>query len=540
MRMALRGAQVRAAPLLRRPAFNRGAGQSDLIPATIPAPVKGWDANSPLENMDPASAIILDNFFPEPGYVRLRGGSSSHATGLGSGPVESLMAYHGPGATSKLFGARGTSVFDVSSAGAVGAAAITSTGNARFQHVHQTTSGGNFLIIVNGSIAPRSFDGSSWATPSITGITTTDVIHCNVHQRRLWLILQNSTTVAYLPVDSIAGAATTFNLGPLMSKGGNVMAMATWTRDGGSGPDDFAVFVTSKGQCIVYVGTDPASSATWALQGVYEIGAPIGRRCFTKVAGDLAIITVDGVQSLSAAISSDRTVAKRSAITGNIQDAMNKAAKTARSNYGWQAISYPLGTAFILNVPLTEGTLMHQYVMNPLTGAWCRYIGQNAVCWEIFNEVPYFGGLSGVVYKADSGGRDGTALIVGDIKTAFNHFSSRGTNKQFRMIRALMTGDGQVVPTIAVNTDYGSFPEPDVVASTQTVTGVRWNNFNWNDGSFWSGGLVNMKDWIGVENEGHCASVRMKVATQNENAASAIDLRLNGFDIKFARSVGQL
>jgi hypothetical protein len=126
------------------------------------------------------------------------------------------------------------------------------------------------------------------------------------------MILKDSTKAAYLPTSSIAGAAQVFDLGPLMT------SAATWSRwapgrwTQGWGPDDFAVFITSRGQVIVYAGTDPASADTWVLKGVYNIGAPIGRRCFSKVGGDLAVITVDGVVSLAQAISMDRAAVSAS------------------------------------------------------------------------------------------------------------------------------------------------------------------------------------------------------------------------------------
>jgi hypothetical protein len=46
-----------------------------------------------------------------------------------------------------------------------------------------TTPGGTFLFIVNGADAPRTFDGTSWATPSITGITASQAVHVNAHKR---------------------------------------------------------------------------------------------------------------------------------------------------------------------------------------------------------------------------------------------------------------------------------------------------------------------------------------------------------------------
>lgn len=536
MRQALRGTAARASRS-GRSAFVSGAGQGHLSSGTIPAPYKGWDAVSPLEDMDPASAVLLDNWFPEPAKVRFRGGSASHATGLGAGPVESLLPYHGLTAN-KLFGARGTSIFDCTAAGAVGAAAVGSLTNARWQHTMQTTSGGVFLFIVNGADAPRSYDGSAWATPAITGITPANAVHVNTHKRRIWMVLKDSTKAAYLPVDSIAGAASTFDFGPLMSLGGYLVATATWTMDSGWGPDDFFVAYTSRGQAIVYAGTDPASSDTWTLKGVYNLGAPLGRRCLQKVGGDLAVITIDGVVSLAQAITMDRAAVKRVAITNNIQNAMNSAAKSSKDLFGWELVTYAKGTACYLNVPFTEGVLQHQYVMNTIHGAWCRYTGQNASCWAVLNDVLYFGGAGGIVYKSDTGNKDGTSLIVADLQTAFNHLRSRGINKQFSMIRALMKADGRAIPSLTINTDYRDVT-PATLASPYVASGNVWNAFNWNAGQ-WSGSLTNIADWVTANGSGSCAAVRMRLAPDNQAAQAAIQLEINGFELKWEQSRGSL
>lgn len=538
MRQALRGNSVRASPRGGRSPFNAGAGQGILSSGTIPAPYKGWDAISPKEDMDPACAVILDNWFPEPTKVRFRGGSSSWATGLGAGPVESLMPYHGL-TTNKLFGARGTSIFDVTASGAVGAAAVGSLTNARWQQINFTTPGGSFLFIVNGADAPRTYDGTSWATPSITGITASNAVHVNAHKQRIWLILKDSTKAAYLPTSSIAGAASIYDLGPLMTLGGYLVAMGTWTMDSGWGPDDFGVFITSRGQVIVYAGTDPASVDTWVLKGVYNIGAPLGRRCFNKVGGDLAVITVDGVMSLAQAISMDRAAGQRVAITNKIQNAMNVAAKSSKDLFGWELVTYAKGTAAYLNVPFTEGILQHQYVMNTIHGAWCRYTGQNASCWAVFNDRLYFGGAGGIVYESDKGNKDGSTLITADLQTAFNHLRSRGINKQFSMIRALMKADGRAIPQMIINTDYRDVA-PAALASPYVASGKQWNGFNWNDGSQWSGTLDTIADWVTVGGSGACAAVRMRLAPDNQSSQAAIQLELNGFELKWEQSRGSL
>ncbi|HEV8261831.1 MAG TPA: hypothetical protein VGQ19_13880, partial [Burkholderiales bacterium] len=65
---------------LRRSRTMASARSSILRGGTIPPPYKGWNAASPLEDMDPAMAIILDNWFPEPAFVRFRGGHIVHSS----------------------------------------------------------------------------------------------------------------------------------------------------------------------------------------------------------------------------------------------------------------------------------------------------------------------------------------------------------------------------------------------------------------------------------------------------------------------------
>lgn len=506
--------------------------------ATVPAPYKGWDATAPLEDMDPATAIVLDNFFPEPGYVRVRGGHVEHATGLGSGPVESLFAWRGPAGSEKLFGACGGSIYNVTNPGPVGTADLTGLTNARWQHAHHTTAGGNFLFIVNGADAPRHYNGTTWATPTITGITASEAIHVNSHQRRLWLTLNNSTKAAYLPVDSVAGAASVIDLGPLFSRGGYLVGMATWTIDAGLGMDDYAVFISSAGQVALFAGTDPANSSTWALKGVYDLGPPIGRRCFVKAGGDLALLTVDGIVPLSTAISFDRAASRRIAITARIQRAMNEAARKYAGNFGWQMFTYPRGSAVKLNVPVIENNTIYQYVLNTITGAWCRYVGMNAACWELFQDRPFFGGLAGKVYEADKSGRDAGQLIRCELKTAFNHLRERGSIKQFLLARPLITTNGQVRPSMTVNVDYGDKPVPDAMVIVPESEGFIWNQFNWNDGSLWGGGLTTSGFWQSIDGIGECVAMRMAVLMENQNPETAIDLRLTGFELRYQLGSG--
>jgi hypothetical protein len=96
-----------------------------------------------------------------------------------------------------------------------------------------------------------------------------------------------------------------------MSKGGFLMAMATWTVDGGQGPDDLAAFITSKGQVILYKGTDPTNANAWAMVGVFDLPPPIGRRCFMRFGADVILITSQGALPLSQALPFDPVASRQ-------------------------------------------------------------------------------------------------------------------------------------------------------------------------------------------------------------------------------------
>ena len=141
---------------------------------TSPAPIGGWNARDQISDMVENEAITLENYFPSTSSVKLRKGYESYATGLGSN-VESLMEYES-GTASELFAAAGANIYDVSSSGAVGAAVVSSLTSAQFQHVMFTAGGGDYLVACNGADSVRNYNGTTWSTPSITGVTSANLI----------------------------------------------------------------------------------------------------------------------------------------------------------------------------------------------------------------------------------------------------------------------------------------------------------------------------------------------------------------------------
>ena len=398
--------------------------------------------------------------------------------------------------------------------------------------------------LVGGSTAAASGTNLTGGGPDY-GITPDQFIHVNSFKNRLWFVPKGSSNVVYLQtVFGVQGAASVFPLGQLMKRGGYVMAIGTWTVDTRQSVDEYIAFITSRGEVIVYQGTDPTTASTFALVGIYQIGAPIGRRCYLRISGDLQVITIDGVVGMSEMLSTDRAAANRVSLTSIIMNEMALAAQSYKNNFGWQLIEYALGTLAIMNVPMSENRQQEQYIMNTITGAWSRFIGLNengdvdptyginANCWEVDgNDNCYFGGNDGTVYQWNVGSGDGANSITCSVEGAFNSFGNASQLKRYTMLQPLITTNGNPIPSIGVNIDFASnatfSTEQPVITASAKWDSVKWNQFTWGEAA------TTTNNWISVVGEGHYVSIVTEVTTKPNvnNPKAFVTLQLNGWNI---------
>jgi len=478
-------------------------------PVSLPAPVGGWNARDSLTAMAPNEAVTLQNWFPATTECTLRGGYVNWATGI-SGQVETIMAYSGA-ATDKLFAIAGTRVYDVTSQGAVGAAVVTGLTNAQWGYCNIATAGGNFLSMANGVDAPRNYDGTTWTTPTITGVTASTLKDPILYAERQFFIQKNTLKVWYLGVDSIAGAANAVDIAPFMNRGGYIVAHGTWTIDAGTGVNDHYVIMTNRGQVIVYQGIDPSDPNNWSMVGVWDIGAPIGARALYKYAGDMLIICQDGVVPLSGALQSSR-VQPRVAITDKIQYAISESITQYAANFGWQLMYVPTINQLWLNVPVQQGANQQQYVMNTITGAWCNYTGWQANCMEMYHDEPFMG-FNGSVVKAYTGTSDGGNNITAFGLQAFNSFNSAGSLKRFTMSRPIFRTDGSPAIYAGINIDFNIDDTAAPLTFAPSTYGT-WDSSLW-DATSWGGSLTVLQNWQGLNGVGYYGAPIVKVSAQN-------------------------
>ena len=483
-----------------RKALRPNPGKSAVArPSVIPAPTKGWSANAlPIEAED-GTAILMDNWFPEATSIRPRKGYTEQVTGIASA-VNTLMPY-ASGSTQKLFAAGDGKIYDVTSAGALGAAVKSSLGSTKFSYINFATAAGQYLYLVNGTDSAFYYDGSTWTTPAITVATSSTFSYVTSHKSRLWFVEKNSTTLWYLPVDSIAGAATAFEVGSQLNRGGRIVAIASWSVDSGSGMDDLFAIWSSEGEVLVYSGSNPSSD--YSIVGRYTSGKPIGERPFYPIGGDLAMISEDGVLALSNVMRFDRLSAAEKSLSAMVVDEYRKMVRDYSSSFGWQLVSLPKAAMALLNIPDAgdAGTAI-QFAYNVSTKAWGRFRGLDANCWELFNGNIYFGTAAGAVYRAEDGGSDNGSLITARCLPAFTHLGAPGRTKHVKLIEPLLStdlssylfGTGCVVNFQTPGTYGGSAPG----AAGQ----FTWDVSVWDGVDVWGGANI-FDSWSGADGIGY-------------------------------------
>lgn len=475
---------------------------------SVTAPVGGLNSRDALDAMPPTDAIDLVNWTCETDSVRTRDGFASHATGMPSGPVETLATWLGPSSQVMLAG-RGGEIYNASSAGA--ATVLTSAVYASDQW--QTLNFKGRLFAFNGTDAPWDYDGTTVADTawSGSGLTITDLIQGTVFKARIYAVEKNSASFWYAASGAITSTMTEFDLSTIAQRGGFLQAVGTWSRDGGAGLEDLFVAVMSTGEIIVYQGINPATD--FVKVGSFFAAEPIGRRCITKIGGDLALITKAGILPISL-IMQGWEVANifRTTAWGKIAPTIRDAAASVASRFGWDAGEITPDGKVYFNVPNATAGQYDQYVLNTFNDGWSKFTGINASSWTIYDGVQYFGGQDGVVYK-HTGADDAGVAISYSAKQAFTYLGSRGIKKQCTAVMPVVSVGGTLTTTLGVDVDFSdrTFPVSSV-SLAGNPSGSAWNEDEWNVAE-WAASSEILTRWVSVAGIGRNFSVRFEGST---------------------------
>lgn len=507
--------------------MQRKLGRAVSRTRSAPAPVGGLNVKDALANMPVTDAVVMDNWFPQPSYVGVRNGYKNYVTGI-TGWVESLLAYSNA-AGRKLFGIAGGKVYDVTTSGVVGASVVSGLANSRWEYVNFSTPAGNFLYACNATDKPLLYNGTTWtaidgaSAPAITGVTTTKLRNPCVWKNKLWFVEDGSFNAWYLPTQSIGGAAQSLNLGSVFRLGGVLASIFTVSIDNASSIDDYIAFLSTEGEIALYRGTDPAQAGLFGLVGLFRAGRPIGRRHIFRYASDTVLLTADGFSPVSKLLMSNRDQLQQN-LSYKILNAVGEDVAIYANNFGWQGILYPIGNKIIINVPVNENYEQRQYVMNTVTGAWSRFTGWNACCFELLDDRIFFGG-NGVVAQCDVGGNDNGANITTQLEPAYSYFGTQ-QQKHFNMVRPVFSANGDISPAIALAVDFNEARPNTAVTSTAGTLGAAWDIATW-DVDGWVTANTVTRNWLSVTGTGFAGTLYLTTATKD------VDLKLQAIDYNF-------
>lgn len=497
---------------------------------SVPAPIGGWNVRDPLPNMEPQYAPVLDNCFPLPSELMIRKGWVDWATFEGT--CNTIMDYDAASGSEFLFAAVDTGtdhvIYDISTTGAVSTPEVSGLTGSHFKHCHFATSGGYFSYYVNNSDSALLFDGSTWQTVTtsstpyaITGVPSTVFADVIAHKRRLWFTQDSSMKAYYLPTDSIAGAAQSFDFAPIFSKGGHIVKIDTWSLDAGQGLDDYFVVFTTEGEVAVYTGTDPATASTWSLSGVFYIGTPTGRGHSCKYGGDLLLINKDGIAQMSKSLMSSR-VNTWLQLTDKIQPQIASDTSTYQLNEGWDLLLFPPQNMLLLNVPIST-TESYQYVMNTISGAWARWTGIPAKSWYYANEQLYWGG-EGRVALAWYGQNDNDSEIVANILPAYQNFGAASQLKRWSMGRLIIGTSGAASYGAKIEIDFNTIPDTvnlPVLLESQSAT---YGSGTYGTSTY-GGDISISRRWQNLSGMGYWGSFHIQAKTK------FADIRIYSYDV---------
>lgn len=509
--------------------------------STLP-PVGGLNVRDAINNMPSGDAISLVNWVPQQYGVRCRKGYREWATGM-TDPVKTMLRYQ-PNredtATYRLFAATDSNIYNVTtSSNAPPVVKVLSGTNdaGRMSSTMLTNVAGSFLLTAAQAGGYMYYDGTNWVTPTfgggagqVNGIDPVNVVFVMTWKKRVWFIEKNSTNAWYGATDAITGAFTKLPLGSLVTEGGKLAFIATWTIDAGTGVDDMIVFAFENGNVLVYKGTDP-STTDFNLVGSWNVGPiPVGRRGFCAFGGDLLILSQLGIQPMSYVTRGGQSLLRASSVDylGKVQPLFADLAARYIDSYGWDMIVHPKENLLIVNQPDNNTAFYEQYAMYTNGFGWTKFEGIPAISYEVANTELYGGTVDGKVMKLFTGYFDAVPYgsqvgngIRGQIVPGYSYFGMPGMNKDMLMARATFLSVTSPASQIDCYTDYQELTQILPSLGSNVSTGF-WDVSLW-DSAVWGGQMNSYAEWVGIGGVGYAATVSILTEAVGDTFLASLD-----------------
>ena len=381
----------------------------------LPSSQGGLNLRDSLDAMPPRDCIQMDNLIPDVGSDIVRPGYDE----VSSQGAENIFDFNVVN-NKQLLVATSDGIYKLDTSDGLRTELGTGYSNADWITSYFTDTGGTIrLFFGNGNNPIQSYDGTTLGAAGYTGAS--NLLYPFSFKNRMYFIERDTFNIWYGGTQAITGALTKFPVDNFFTKGGKLIAMARWTQDAGFGMDDLFVIFSTEGEVLVYSGTNP-ENADWSLRGRFNIPKPVGNDPLLNQGGDIIVLTQQGVFPLSEILSQDR--ANRVAISDKINPAFEGADFTAN----WSIDFYSKEGWYMVNKPSTSSFGYEQLVLNFKTGAWCRFVGMDALNWAILDDQIYFCNSKGV-YEANKGTTDNGEEITYYKQQAYSQLNQVGVKQ---------------------------------------------------------------------------------------------------------------
>ncbi len=510
-------------------------------PATFPAPTGGINSIMNLYGMEPRDSIITINIDATTVGLKVRPGYQEYANGFIGGGIQSIIPYKGSvdnQLNDRLFCANSDGIYDVSASTTTPAKVVnwsiksSPAGRCSFSQF-TNDGGGHFMLVADEENGLQLYTEStdSWSVPAIVGPAggAADIAFVMSWKNRMWYIEKDSTSSWYSDVGVFGGTLTEFNFGSRFRYGGILAVLADWTLDSGEGPDDYLVAVSSAGDVIVYAGTDPSSSATFGIIGLWFVGAvPFGRRVTSLYGGDMLLLSTYGLISMGALLQGKDPFSLEASLTWKIQAFLNQAMGRSRDLFGWEVKIHPSLSRLVISSP-KENTIPHtQYVYD-----------LNLKAWSIWNDVPiltseqyqseFFFGADTINVWRVKGTIDNVELtnpnpiqIDWQLLTSYQDMDSPEQFKRMQFIRPIFLAQSFPSYTVRALYDYDISQLPSPPNASAFGVGI-WDTGLWSI-DIWGGGSAAFQPARGAYGIGKTMAIALRGRSQVETTLIAIGI----------------
>lgn len=527
----------RAKPLMASPQVTKAF--------PVPAPNGGVNRVDGLAEMPPKDAIFLYNMVPSEYGTKLRTGYQQFATNVGTGGVRTIIPFTGS-PNNALFACAQNGIYDITTGGAAPTLKLTfATSNttsgmgvwtnfvndaaAYFCLYADETNGYHVYTAATNTWAVVTFGGGA---TQVNGINPANVAFVTIFKNRVWFVEKNTGNAWYLPAGAIYGTATIFNFGNKFKHGGSLVALYSWTVDGGEGIDDHLVAIGSGGDVVVYKGTDPATATDWFLHGSWFIGPPpVGRRIAGSFSGELYLLSAYGVLPMSKLMSGTLVQLDEVYLSRKITPLINTAMLTTRSSYGWEIRLIPTENILLVSSPKQVGSSYYQFAYSLNTPGWGIYQDLPYFTGDTWEGDFYFGDDTGVVYL-HTGNQDGVTLagtdgvdITGSLLMSYQGYGADPVHKRTQFIRPVFLSTSAPSYVVEARYDY-DLSEVFGAPSSSTISGSLWDIALW-DAGIWVGefGIVDILS--GANGLGHAISIGLQVRSSSPTVLIKFDIMMD-------------